>query len=70
MVNSLQWISLRGKSVTTTQRGNQPSRIPIETDLRNLLQEEKRGKENWSQLLGRIYTEWLECKREREERRP
>jgi hypothetical protein len=70
MVNSLQWISSRGKSVATPQRGNQPSRIPIETDLRDLLQGEKRGKENWSQLLRRIYAEWLECKREREERRP
>jgi hypothetical protein len=56
--------------VTTPQRGNQPSRIPIETELRDRLQNEKRGKENWSQLLSRIYTEWLECKREKEERSP
>lgn len=50
--------------MATAQRGKQTGRIPIETDLRDRLQEEKRGKENWSQLLRRIYTEWRECKQE------
>lgn len=40
------------------QRGKQSGRIPINPELREQLQAEKRGKENWTDLLQRIYTEW------------
>jgi len=40
------------------QRGKQEGRIPIDPELRNQLQAEKRGEENWTDLLRRIYTEW------------
>lgn len=44
------------------QRGKQVARIPIDPELRNQIQQEKRGEENWTDVLRRIYTEWLECK--------
>lgn len=44
------------------QRGKQQGRIPIDIELRNLLQAEKRGQENWTELLRRIYTEWRQLK--------
>ena len=51
--------------MTTGRSGTQVARIPIEPEVRDKLQLEKRGKENWTQLLDRIYREWLQMRAER-----
>ena len=45
------------------QKDRQEGRIPVERRLRDKLQAEKRGEENWSDLLRRIYDEWKQSKK-------